>query len=293
MKAVFDTKPNSGYEDELALRYHFPPKYLGLVSKTIGDWVVFRRPRADGGTMAYLGVGMVVGIDPDPVTPGYNYAQIEDFLPFEAPVPWLVEGRYFEAALRDYRPLAQLGLYLRGKSVRPLEEDDFQSILAVGLKESLNDSIEVEGRNDAAHGERRIEQLLVTRKVRDANFRRQVRRAYDSRCAVTGFRIIDRFGRSETQAAHIHSVASGGPDLVQNGLALTSTVHWLFDKHLISIDTDFSLLVASQGIPQEILQLIEPARGRIHLPMRQQDWPHERFLGVHRTAFRDLARRDR
>ncbi|MFK4808663.1 HNH endonuclease [Devosia sp. ZW T5_3] len=292
MKAVFDTKPDSGYGDELAHRYHFPPKYLELVEKTVGDWVVFRRPRADGGSMAYLGVGMVVGIEPDIKIPGHNYALISDFLPFDAPVPWVVGGRYFEGALRDHRPLAQLGLSLRGRSVRLLEEEDFEAILAVGLAESFKDSIEAEDfAEQTPISERRIERLLVTRKVRDANFRRQVRRAYDFRCAITGLRIVDRFGRSEAQAAHIHSVAGGGPDLVQNGLALTSTVHWLFDKHLISIDADFSLLIAVQGIPPELSHLIEPARARIHLPLREQDWPQERFLTIHRAAFHELAAR--
>lgn len=290
MKAVFDTKPDSGYADELAHRYHFPPKYLEHVRNTVGDWVVFRRPRADGGSMAYLGVGMVVGIEPDLETPGYNYAQISEFLPFDAPVPWVIRGRYFEAALRDYRPLSQLGLHLRGRSVRPLEQEDFETILAAGLAESFRDSIDPEVlAEQVPASERRIERLLVTRKVRDASFRRQVRLAYDFRCAITGLRIVDRRGRSEAQAAHIHSVANGGPDLVQNGIALTSTAHWLFDNHLVSIDSDFSLLVASDGIPVELKSLIQPARSRILLPKRPQDWPAERFLAIHREAFRRLA----
>ncbi|MBX9460355.1 MAG: HNH endonuclease [Brevundimonas sp.] len=74
--------------------------------------------------------------------------------------------------------------------------------------------------------------MLVNRKVRDTSFRRQVCRAYDDTCAITGLRIINGGGRSEVQAAHIWPVEHGGPDTVRNGLALSGTVHWLFDRHL-------------------------------------------------------------
>jgi hypothetical protein len=63
--------------------------------------------------------------------------------------------------------------------------------------------------------------------MRDANFRYHVCGAYENRCAVTGLAIINGGGRAEVQAAHIWPVAAGGPDVVQNGIALSSTVHWL------------------------------------------------------------------
>jgi putative restriction endonuclease len=91
--------------------------------------------------------------------------------------------------------------------------------------------------------ERRIEQILVNRKIRDASFRRQVCDAYDNICAVTKFRIVNGGGKAEVQAAHIWPVAAGGPDVIQNGIALSGTAHWLFDRHLISLTDDYRLLV--------------------------------------------------
>jgi predicted restriction endonuclease len=73
--------------------------------------------------------------------------------------------------------------------------------------------------------ERRVEQILLNRKIRDANFRRQVCDAYDNRCAVTKLRIINGGGKAEAQAAHVWPVAAGGPDVVQNGIALSGTAH--------------------------------------------------------------------
>jgi putative restriction endonuclease len=39
-------------------------------------------------------------------------------------------------------------------------------------------------------------------------------------------------------------VQDGDPDVVQNGLALSATVHWLFDRHLMSLTDNVGLLVS-------------------------------------------------
>jgi putative restriction endonuclease len=97
--------------------------------------------------------------------------------------------------------------------------------------------------------------MLVNRKIRDANFRHHVLKAYDSTCAVTGLKLVNGGGRVEAQAAHIWSVADGGPDLAQNGVALSATAHWLFDRYLISFDDDLRLLVSHNKAPSELRQL--------------------------------------
>jgi hypothetical protein len=83
---------------------------------------------------------------------------------------------------------------------------------------------------------------------------------------VTGLRIINGGGRAEAQAAHIKPVAAGGPDVVQNGIALSATVHWLFDRHLISIDEDFRLLVTHNRVPRELVNFLRPQQERLLLP---------------------------
>jgi putative restriction endonuclease len=98
-------------------------------------------------------------------------------------------------------------------------------------------------------------------------------------------RIIDCRGNSEVHAAHIWAVADGGPDVVQNGLALTATVHWLFDRYLLSITDDHRLLIAEQGIPTEILTLLGQNGGTLHLPLHAKDWPHPAYLKRHRSKF--------
>ncbi len=51
-------------------------------------------------------------------------------------------------------------------------------------------------------------------------------------------------GRPEVQAAHIRPVEHDGPESVRNGLALTGTVYWLFDRGLMSLDDSFNVVVA-------------------------------------------------
>lgn len=70
MKAVFDTKPTSVYDDDISQRYHFPKRYLSTVQKCLDDWVVFRRPRAHGGNLAYLAIAYVLSIEQDFSKPG-------------------------------------------------------------------------------------------------------------------------------------------------------------------------------------------------------------------------------
>ena len=87
---------------------------------------------------------------------------------------------------------------------------------------------------------------LTSRVVRDRVFRRTVLRAYDERCAVSGLKLINGGGRAEVQAAHIRPVEADGPDIVSNGLALSGTAHWMFDRGLISLADDLTILVSRQ-----------------------------------------------
>lgn len=260
---------------------------------------MLRRPRADGGNLAYFATARVSGIEPDPNSAGLSYARLEEYLPFDLPVSWTAGGRYAEEALRNM-PQRQIGVYLRGRSVRALSDEDFASLVMVGLSTTLSpqnavrlglDPINVDSatsallRAPAAERERRVVEMLVNRKIRDASFRRSVCDAYEDRCAVTGLKIVNGGGRAEVQAAHIWSVAEGGPDVVQNGIALSATVHWLFDRHLISLSDDYGLLVSHNKVPAELRTLFENHMKRIHLPADPRLWPHPAYIARHREAF--------
>ena len=112
--------------------------------------------------------------------------------------------------------------------------------------------------------------------------------AYGETCAVTGLRIVNGGGKVEVQAAHIWSVKDGGPDIVQNGLALSATSHWLFDRHLISLTDDYGLLVSHNRIPGELRGLFAKQLDRINLPSDERRWPRRDFIALHREKFDEL-----
>lgn len=298
MKAVFDSKPSSRYDDDVT-RYQFGRRYLSLVQRARGDWVILRRSRADGGNLAYFAVARVATLEPDPNNPAMTFALLDDYLEFDRNVPWRLEGRYAEEALREM-PIKQVGVKLRGSSVRVLSDADFAAIVSIGLSQTLAPEnavrLGLSGVGEAARPfefdvapgldqVRRVEQMLMNRKIRDANFRRHVCEAYEDRCAVTGLRIINGGGRSEVQAAHVWGVGEGGPDVVQNGIALSGTIHWLFDRHLISLTDEYRLLVSHNKVPAELRVLFGRQMDRIHLPRDQRLWPHRTYVEKHRERF--------
>ena len=125
-------------------------------------------------------------------------------------------------------------------------------------------------------------QSLVNRPFRDRAFRRAVLHAYDGRCAVTGWKLVNGGGRLEAEAAHIRPVEHGGPDSVRNGLALSGTAHWMFDRGLIGLSDDLDIVVSRQiNDPSSIEAIINPSRKAI-VPEAESARPHPTFLAWHR-----------
>jgi putative restriction endonuclease len=297
MKAVFTTKVDPTYDDLPEDRYHFPQTYLGVAERSIGDWILYYEPRRSsgdpssrGGRQAYFATARVSGIRPDPTMRGHFHAFVEDYLPLPRPVPFREGAHFFEASLRRADGQTSKGAF--GRSVRALSDAEYDAILRAGMAPVMDFGSPAEPRPRApALGfgeepetfERPMVERLTARPLRDAAFAAAVKEAYRDTCAVTGLRLINGGGRAEVQAAHIRPVASQGPDSPRNGLALSSTVHWMFDRGLISIAEDSTLLVAERLVPAGARRLFVPD-GRLLLPERQDLRPHPQFLSWHRAS---------
>lgn len=302
MKGVFDTRPQTEYDDDISRRYHFPNRYLAEAERTGNDWIVYREPRRGGGRQAYVAVARVNRIVPDPTDSSSSYAYVSDYLEFDQVVPLHNGTQYYEARLNSIANPSNIGVALQGRSVRTITEGEFAAIVLAGLADTLHHEnphrLEF-GESDAdlilqtfveatpEEQERRIAQMLVNRPLRDWAFRRSVVTAYKETCAVTRLRMVNGGGKAEVQAAHIRAVKHDGPDIVQNGIALSATCHWLFDRHLISLSNDYSLLVAHNRIPSEFQDLFSNQLKRIHLPDDEQLWPQLDYLEWHRNRFLD------
>lgn len=295
-KAVFTTRVDPTYDDLPEFRYHFPRTYLRQVEAALGDWVQYYEPRrtsgdlsSRGGRQAYFATARITAIHPDPTLADHFYAFVSDFLEFEHPVPFKDGEHFYEAGLR--RPDGGTSKGAFGRAVRSIPDHEYDLILRAGFTDLLAPASAAEPvspglAEEPAIFERPIVERMTARPFRDAAFAAAVKSAYQDTCAVTGLKIINGGGRSEVQAAHIRPVAESGPDSVRNGLALCGTVHWMFDRGLLSLDDDFTILMAKDRVPDTIGRLTNPG-GKLRLPERPELRPHPQFLLFHReTVFK-------
>ncbi len=289
MKAIFDTKADSKYDDHVDLHYHFPHRYLETAKQAIGDWIVYRKTisgrRQQDGQQGYVAVAKVDRIDDDPCNIGSSYyAFLSNYTLFDAIMPF-ERGRY-ESHLRGLCSKRR-GPALQGQSIRKLEEHDFDAILRFGFRETLDPKRA--GRLELSPEDYCPETATMSNwhvgRICAAAFRRSVLDAYEDRCAVTGMRIANGGGKVEARAAHIQPAHRRGPGIVQNGIALSTTAYWLFDRNLISLREDYSLQVAHAAMPPEMNELLQGQVNRILLPDQEKKWPKVQYINQRHYAY--------
>lgn len=293
---VFMHRADSIYDDSPAELYQFPSLYLSRAQQCVGDWIVYLEPTKVPNSRGYFGVAKVQDIVPDPAIPKMFVAHIQPgtYLDFIRPVPFsgpegpIERGVLNEAGVISGRAQAAL---------RPLSPLDFASIVNAGLPDNdivlprVDDPLnldpplsqtELHELRAPFHVQRPIIERLVAKAERKAVFRRAVLQAYDERCAVTGWKLINGGGRAEAEAAHIKAVEHGGPDSIQNGMALCGTAHWMFDRGLISFSDDLDILVSRHVNDRSGIDAIINPTGKAIAPERMALRPHPVFLEWHR-----------
>lgn len=286
VKAIFVQNRDSIYNDLPGHAYHFPARYLKLVEQTIGDWIVlYETERSGGGTAGYFAIQKIKSIEPDSLESGHYYALYEKGnaarLDFLQKVPIRDQsGIYYERHPNNWQ-----------NGIRLTTDDKFYRILDAGMS-SLEDGYALPRQQEEAVGfaESRAgfqhqprETILTSRKFREPKFREGVIRAYEGRCAISGLELRNGGGRAEVQAAHIQSVESDGPDAIQNGLALSGTLHWMFDRGLVSIDEDNqTILIAKDTVASESIERLVTLDRKLILPKLAQHQPHPQFIKWHR-----------
>ncbi len=250
--------------------------------------MVFYEGRAGGGR-GYFGVQRVLRIEDDPADPTHAYAILHQGseLSFESAVPRLQEGGApYETGLPRF------GGY-NTQAVRLISDADFDKILAAGFSSKAHpDRLpRTGGIERRAEGFADIQEafdpaprarILTSRTFRDRSFAKQVKFAYGGVCALSGLELRNGGGRPEVEAAHIIPVEHNGPDVVRNGMALSGTLHWMFDRGLVSVDDDHSILIAERSVASDSLaRLISPDR-KLLTPNAVHLQPHRDYLRWHR-----------
>lgn len=289
---VFIHRTDSIYDDVPSEQYQFPKQYLSRAEQCIGDWIVYLEPSKVKDTKGYFAVAKVQEIIPDPRLEDMFIAVIErgTYLDFGDPVVFNDAGFVVEQGLLN----DQGRISGRAQAaVRTLSPTDFSSIVERGL--GHDDAIlprtgDVTDQSEFAEAQtpyelpaprRRIDQI-TNRAIRDRNFRKTVLRAYEERCAITGLRLINGGGRAEVEAAHIRAVEHNGPDIVSNGIALSGTAHWMFDRGLVGLSDDLDILVSRQANDQDAIRSMINDSGKLIAPDRLAERPRVEFVQWHR-----------
>ena len=289
---VFIHRSDSIYDDVPSEQYQFPKQYLSRAQQCDGDWIVYLEPSKVKNTKGYFAVARVQQIFPDPRHDGMFLAVIApgSYLDFGDAVPFRDANSVIERGILN----ADGAISGRAQAaVRTLAPADFARIVERGLG-TENDTLprvdhvapflgfadqQAEFKHPTARD--RVNQL-TNRALRDRNFRKSVLRVYGERCAITGLRLINGGGRAEVEAAHIRSVENDGPDIISNGIALSGTAHWMFDRGLVGLADDLHIVVSRQTNDADAIHAMINRSGSLLAPARPADRPRAEFVAWHR-----------
>lgn len=118
---------------------------------------------------------------------------------------------------------------------------------------------------------------------RDSNFREKILRAYEYSCAICGFNV--RLGNNLVgiEAAHIKWFQAGGPDIEENGIALCSMHHKLFDRGVFTLSNKKEILVAeaahgTNGFNEWLMRFHGQ---QVRIPIHPEYFPNYSFVDWH------------
>ena len=120
-------------------------------------------------------------------------------------------------------------------------------------------------------------------RTRTSNFRTNVLRAYEYKCAVCGFDVKLGTSPIALEASHIKWESHGGPSKTVNGLALCVMHHKLFDRGAFTLSKQLQILVSddahgTKGFQEWLMTFHEQT---INFPQRQSYHPEMEFIGWH------------
>ena len=268
----------ASYDDVPATKYHFPrAKYEAAVRAAEGEIALIYEPRrggtgtdsAGGGRKSFIAYAVLGAVDDDPSDRASAYVRYRDYE--ELPVP-------LTAVDVSAKAIQQAVLRV---SIAVVD-----SVFQYGMAPILSANADTHGLTDRALpnliAERPVREVVFNQLVRDRAFRYNVvEKAYRGTCAMSGLRLTNGNGRAKVDAAHIRPVAENGPDVVGNGLALCKTLHWAFDKGLVSAGDAGRILYVDRGLPDDLRRLLRPDL-KLVAPSSHHFAPHAAFLKWHR-----------
>jgi hypothetical protein len=177
--------------------------------------------------------------------------------------------------------------------VRGLTFDEVSAVTGTALSEESDELIETALRLESleewvpfAAEDRAV--YKISRQKRDAAFRSIVLSNYNYTCAVTGQRFKSP-RHVETDGAHIIGKDVRGTDDPRNGVALSRSAHWAFDRGIFTISDQYEVVVNPKIANASVSKFpaLEIDRRKIVLPPDEHYWPHHDALAWHKQEVFD------
>jgi len=160
----------------------------------------------------------------------------------------------------------------------------------------ITESIRNEILYDPAHNYvRRVRQILTEKPkevkeeelvLRSSIFRKAVKQIYNQQCAITGLKIDFSSTMSMVDACHIVPFAETHDDTITNGIALSPTIHRAFDRGMLAISDDYTILIHKNVRDYSPVNgLSQFQHKEIYLPKDEQFYPSLSRLQEHRFRF--------
>ena len=141
------------------------------------------------------------------------------------------------------------------------------------------------------------QKTTILRSKRDPRFRHLVLTAYERRCAICGFDLRLEDDLLGLEAAHIQWHSHGGPDRVNNGLALCSFHHGAFDRGAIGLEktggAGYRMQVSADvnGTSAAVHWLLDYHGRTVRPPQKGAGEPHREYVAWHtKEVFRSPSR---
>jgi putative restriction endonuclease len=127
----------------------------------------------------------------------------------------------------------------------------------------------------------------VSKQVREKAFYNNIRKYYNYTCSICKSKVITPNEHYIVEGAHIIPWSESFNDDPRNGISLCRNHHWLFDKHMLTIRSDYKIQL-SPWLNREINQWDEYKKisgSEILLPSDSKFYPASEALKHHNEKF--------
>ena len=190
------------------------------------------------------------------------------------PEPQKINGNYSSRMLIETNSIGQLSQAVQNHLLERPED------LVKWAYEILEDQFPPSQHNDilTSCGISTYDTVMLTKRKRNPSFAAEVLRNYGSRCALCGFHLQLDQQVVGLEAAHIQWHAFDGPDTVDNGLALCSLHHKLFDYGAFGLSDELSVVVSRKINGSSVSEIAKYQGAEIHRHPIDFVNPHLEFV---------------